>query len=464
MSSGMQDEKPVILVVEDDEDIREQMKWGLRASYNITEAWDHRSAVAITRRETPDCVLLDLGLPPDQDSIAQGIAILQEIVRFDPTVKVIITTGNNERNAPISAIQLGAYDFINKPVNLEMIKIILQRAVYLRRIEQECRTLQSQAQQCKFETIIGTSPPMQRVYELIHRVAGTDLAVLVTGENGTGKELVAKAIHRHSTRKEGPFIAINCGAIPEALLESELFGHERGSFTGAHRQQRGKIEYSEGGTLFLDEIGELPLGLQVKLLRFLQDGEIERIGGREKLSINTRIVAATNVNLQEAIECGRFREDLFYRLSVVQLILPPLRERGEDALLLAQACLARFRDDLNPRVSGLSDGARDSICKYPWPGNVRELENRIKRAMIMARQPLIQPEDLELPFEDNSVSLSPTLREAKARCERNVIQQALIRVNWNISRASEQLGVSRQALSESMRKHGLRKQSFDRVS
>lgn len=449
-----EDQRPVILLVEDDEEIREQMKWSLASTYVVVEAEDRRSATAAVRRESPEAVLLDLGLPPEQDSTLEGLATLQEILRFDPTPKVIIITGNNGRSAALSAIQLGAYDFINKPVALDVLGIILQRAIHLRRIEQECRALQSQAQNGEFETIVGVSPAMQKVYGVIRRVSGTDLPVLITGENGTGKELVARAIHRQSTRKSTPFVAINCGAIPETLLESELFGHEKGSFTGAHRQQKGKVEFAADGTLFLDEIGELPLSLQVKLLRFLQDGEIERVGGREKLSVNARVIAATNVDLQEAIAAGRFREDLFYRLSVVQLALPSLRERGEDALLLAQVFLTRYRDTLNRRITGLSDEARAAIAAYSWPGNVRELENRIKRAIIMAARPMIHPEDLELSHDDSGPT-PPTLKEAKARCERDLIEQALIRANWNVSRASEQLGISRQALSESIKKHGL---------
>jgi two-component system NtrC family response regulator len=455
--------KPLVLVVEDDEDIRDQVKWALKDDYSLTEAADRRSAVAAVRRDTPDAVLLDLGLPPDRDSSSEGLATLTEILRYDPTIKIIIVTGNSTKSAALSAIQFGAYDFINKPVALDVLGVILQRAIYLRQLEQECRALHAQSLNTEFETIVGVSPAMQKVYEVMRRVAGTDLPVLITGENGTGKELVAKVIHRQSSRREGPFVAINCGAIPENLLESELFGHERGSFTGAHRQQRGKVEYASGGTLFLDEIGELPLNLQVKLLRFLQDGEIERVGGRETIQVNARLVAATNIDLQEAIAGGRFREDLFYRLSVVPLVLPPLRERGEDPVLLAQVFLMRYRDGLNRRITGLSEQARAAIAAYAWPGNVRELENRIKRAIIMARNTLIQPEDLELIYKESAPAL-PTLREAKAKCERDVIEQALIRVNWNISRASEQLGISRQALSESIRKHGLRRQGLERAT
>lgn len=449
-------DKPVILLVDDDEETREQMKFALDSNYVVVEAGDRRAAVAAVRREAPEAVLLDLSLPPELDSTTEGLATLQEIVRFDPTTKVIIITGNNGHGAAVSAIQLGAYDFVNKPVDLDVLGIILQRAIHLRRLEQECRALQVHAHNAEFDTMVGVSSAMQKVYGVIRRVAGTEIPVLITGENGTGKELVAKAIHRHSTRSEGPFIAINCGAIPEALLESELFGHEKGSFTGAHRQQKGKVEYATRGTLFLDEIGELPLALQVKLLRFLQDGEIERVGGRETISVNARVLAATNVDLREAIAAGRFREDLFYRLSVVQLALPPLRDRGEDALLLAQVFLTRYRDTLNRHVTGLSDQSRAAIGAYPWPGNVRELENRIKRAMIMAVHPLLQPEDLELAYQETGPP-PLTLREAKARCERDLIEQALIRANWNISRASEQLGVSRQALSESIKKHGMKR-------
>jgi two-component system NtrC family response regulator len=297
---------------------------------------------------------------------------------------------------------------------------------------------------------------MQHLFETVRRVASSDLAVLIVGESGTGKELVARAVHRESPRRDGAFIAINCGAIPENLLESELFGHEKGSFTGAHMQRKGRIESAQGGTLFLDEIGELPLSLQVKLLRFLQEQKVERVGGRESIAVDTRIVAATNMNLTEAMQLGTFRKDLFYRLSVVQIQVPPLREREEDPVFLAQALLLKYRDQLNMRVTGLSDEAREAIRAYHWPGNVRELENRLKRAVVMAHGTTLQPSDLELSMESTPTSYL-TLREARSQFEKNLIRQALARTNGNVTRAAEELGISRQALHESMHKYGLDK-------
>ncbi len=449
-------EKSSLLLVEDDPDIAEQMKWALGEHHQIHEAKDRRTAVAVMRREQPPLVLLDLGLPPAADDATEGLATLQEILQFAPSTKVIVATGNSDRANALAAVRSGAYDFVQKPVPLDVLKIILQRAVHLQRLEQENRALQEQQNIGEFSEIIGVSPPMQRIFEMIRRVAGSDVPVLITGDSGTGKELVARAIHQRSGRKNGAFIAINCGAIPENLLESELFGHEKGAFTGAHRQMKGKLEYANGGTLLLDEIGEMPLSLQVKLLRFLQDGKLERVGGRESISVDTRILAATNMNLKEAIERRLFREDLFYRLSVIEVLVPSLQERGEDVVLLAQAFLLRYRELFNSRVSGLSEEARASIAAHAWPGNVRELENRMKRAVLMTKGLMIQPSDLELAW-DGMTKPAVTLKEATSKLERDLIHRALIYQNWNICRAAEDLGISRQTLHESIRRHGLEK-------
>jgi two-component system NtrC family response regulator len=448
--------KPGLLIVDDEEEIREQLRWALEDTYAAHPVGNPREALAYMKRDRPPLVTLDLGLPPRPDDAVEGLALLEAILAVDRLTKVIVLTGNSERANALHAIQGGAYDFIQKPVHLETLKLILGRAAYVYQLEQENRRLQQQAMQEGFQGIIGTSAQMQHLFETVRRVAVSDLAVLIAGESGTGKELVARAVHRESTRRDGPFIAINCGAIPENLLESELFGHEKGAFTGAHMQRKGRIETAQGGTLFLDEIGELPLSLQVKLLRFLQEQKIERVGGRESIAVDTRIVAATNMNLTEALELGTFRKDLFYRLSVVQIQVPPLREREEDPVFLAQAFLLKYRDQLNARVTGLSDEAREAIRAYHWPGNVRELENRIKRAVVMAHGVTLQPVDLEL-------SLSPapaaylTLREARSQFEKNLIRQALARTNGNVTRAAEELGISRQALHESMHKYGLDK-------
>jgi two-component system NtrC family response regulator len=447
---------PALLLVEDDAEIREQMKWALASEYTVLEAKDRRTALALLRREGPRLVVLDLGLPPAPDVAAEGLAALQEVIQFDPTTKVIVATGNSDRAVAMIAIQSGAYDFIEKPVQLDVLRVILQRAAYLSRLEQENRALQEQVTANGFGELLGESLAMQRIFEMIRRVAASDVPVLITGESGTGKELVAQAIHRHSTRKAGPFIPINCSAIPENLLESELFGHEKGAFTDAHRQQKGKFEYAHGGTLLLDEIGEMPLGLQVKLLRFLQDGQLERVGGREPIMVDTRVLAATNVDLKAAIERGLFRADLFYRLSVIEIPVPPLRERAEDAVMLAQAFSLRYRETLKVRVTGLSDEAKESVRAYAWPGNVRELENRIKRAVVMAKGPMLQPADLELP-SSGPAKRPLTLKEARARVEKELIQGALASHHWNISRAAEDLGMSRQALHDCIHKYDLEK-------
>jgi len=408
------------------------------------------------KRERPPLVTLDLGLPPRPDDAVEGLALLEGLLAIDRLTKVVVLTGNNERSSALRAIQSGAFDYIQKPVHLETLRVTLSRAAYVHQLEQDNRRLQQQATQDGFQGIIGTSSQMQHLFETVRRVASSDLAVLIVGESGTGKELVARAVHRESPRRDGAFIAINCGAIPENLLESELFGHEKGSFTGAHMQRKGRIESAQGGTLFLDEIGELPLSLQVKLLRFLQEQEVERVGGRESIAVDTRIVAATNMNLTEAMQLGTFRKDLFYRLSVVQIQVPPLREREEDPVFLAQALLLKYRDQLNMRVTGLSDEAREAIRAYHWPGNVRELENRLKRAVVMAHGTTLQPSDLELSMESTPTSYL-TLREARSQFEKNLIRQALARTNGNVTRAAEELGISRQALHESMHKYGLDK-------
>ena len=450
-------DKPALLVVEDDPEIREQMRWAFDDAYMVYLAGNRRDALALMKRERPALITLDLGLPPHPAEAAEGLALLEELLAVERTAKVIVITGNSDRTNAMVAVQRGAYDFLEKPVQLDVLKIILDRAAYLYRLEQERRALLERVSREGFEKIIGASPPIQQVFETIRRVSASDVPVLILGESGTGKELVALAIHRQSARKAGPFIVINCGAIPENLLESELFGYEKGAFTGAHRQQKGKVEYADGGTLLLDEVGEMPLGLQVKLLRFLQDGRIERIGGREQIEVNTRVLAATNVDLKEAVEKGLFREDLFYRLSVIAIPVPPLRERGEDVLLLAQAFVSQYRDELNSQVKGLSDEAREAIQAHPWPGNVRELQNKIKRAVIMANTLLIQPADLEIPWEGGPTKPSATLKEAKAQLEKDLIHRTLIAQNWNISRAAEELGITRQNLHMMIQKYGLDK-------
>jgi two-component system NtrC family response regulator len=446
--------KASVLLIEDDVEIRDQMRWGQEEAYTVHMAGNAREALALMKRERPALVTLDLGLPPQAAEAVEGLAVLDGLIAEDRLAKVIVITGNTERANALGAVQRGAYDYMLKPVHLERLKVVLERAEYLYQIEQENRRLQQQSTVKGYQDILGSSSAMQQMFEMVKRVSVSDLPVLICGESGTGKELVARAVHRESARRDGPFIAINCGAIPENLLESELFGHEKGSFTGAHMQRKGRIESAQGGTLLLDEIGELPLPLQVKLLRFLQEQRVERVGGREPIHVDTRIVAATNVNLSDAIEKGLFRKDLFYRLSVVQIAVPPLRDREEDMTLLAQAFVLRYRQELNVKVHGLSEEAREAIRSYSWPGNVRELENRIKRAVIMAKGPAIQPADMELAPGTPTPS-AVTLREARSQLERTMIRQALVRTNGNVTRAAEELGISRQALHDCMHKYGL---------
>ena len=443
---------PVLLLVDDDVEIREQMKWALMSDYTVVEAEDRRSAIAAVKREAPLLVVLDLGLPPAVDASTEGFAALHDMLQMNPAIKVVVVTGNTDRANALAAIAGGAYDFLEKPVQLDLLKTVLQRAWHVASLEQENKALR-EGVNSGFEELLGVSPVMQVVFDKIRRVAGSDVPILIQGETGTGKELVARAIHRQSLRKDEPFIAINCGAIPETLIESELFGHERGAFTGAHKLQKGKVEFAHQGTLFLDEIGDLAMPMQVKLLRFLQEGKIDRIGGQESIDVDVRIVAASNLSVQEAMEQGRFREDLFYRLGVVELVVPPLRARGEDSLVLARAFLTRFKH-LNSKVNGLSQEACETIQAYAWPGNVRQLENRIKRAVLMARGGLLTPEDLEL--QPAVPSAGPrTLREARAQLEKEMIQQALAFHNGNISRASEALGLSRQTFYDMLNKYGL---------
>ncbi len=449
-------DKPKLLIVDDDEEICLQMKWALAQTYEVFTAEDRGQALALFKAEQPPLVTLDLGLPPQPRDMAEGFRTLGDILQADPHAKVIVITGREEREHALHAISQGAYDFFRKPIQLDELQVILRRAWQVSQLEREHRLLQQRLHGQAFEEMLGTSPQMQEVFATINRVANTDASVLIVGESGTGKELVARAIHRQSARGEAPFVAINCGAIPENLLESELFGHEKGAFTGAHTQRPGRLELAQGGTLFLDEIGDLPQALQVKLLRFLQEHQLERVGGRTPITVDTRILAATNVDLQQAMADGRFREDLYYRLGVVVIALPPLRERGEDVLVLAQALLQRYADESNRKITGFSRQAVRTLQSYSWPGNVRELENRIKRAVIMAQGPRIMPVDLDLasPYAKYQ---GQSLREAREAVEKELIQRALARHQGNMTRTAAELGVSRPTLHELVSKHGLKR-------
>jgi two-component system NtrC family response regulator len=446
--------KPKLLIIDDDEEIRTQMKWALTQDYEILLAEDRASALAVFRNQQPPVVLLDLGLPPHPGTPEEGMAALAEMLAHQPLAKIIIISGQGEKTNALQAIGAGAYDFLNKPVNVEELKIILQRTFHVARLERDYRELQKQIQVDTFEGMLGTSPPMQQVFNSIRKVATSDAAVLILGESGTGKEMVAQAIHRRSPRKDGSFVAINCSAIPETLLESELFGHEKGSFTGAHVQRKGRIEMAAGGTLFLDEIGELPALLQVKLLRFLQEQSIERVGGRQAIQVDTRIIAATHVDLKKAILGARFREDLFYRLAVIVIALPALRERGNDIRLVAQEFLRRFSAKNGKDELVFSTEALRALAEHTWPGNVRELENRVKRAVIMAEGHRLTPADLELTSPQPHCR-GGALKDARESVEREMVQQALRRNGNKIAPAAVELGISRPTLYELMEKLGI---------
>jgi two-component system NtrC family response regulator len=447
--------KPKLLIVDDDEDIRSQMKWAMGAEYDVVLAEDRLTALETFRTHRPAVALLDLGLPPHPGNPQEGFATLSAILGLDSLAKVIIITGQGERANALQAIGAGAYDFLNKPVEMDVLKTLLKRASHVADLERELRKSNSKPDtEDVFEGMIGASPAMRDVFNSIRKVAPSDAPVLILGESGTGKEMAALAIHRRSPKKDGPFVAINCGAIPETLLESELFGHEKGAFTGAHAQRIGRIESAEGGTLFLDEMGELPLSLQVKLLRFLQEKTIERVGGRKEIQIDARIVAATNVELQKAVGEGKFREDLYYRLAVVVIKLPAFRARENDIRLLAQSFLKRFASQAGKSSLAFESEALKAMDRHTWPGNVRELENRIKRAVIMSERNRISAADLELAEAGSSAHAS-NLREARESLEREMVQSALRKHGGKITSAAVELGVSRPTLYELMDKLGI---------
>jgi two-component system NtrC family response regulator len=443
--------QPKLLIVEDDDAIRTQLRYALRDTYALSFAENRTRALELLQEVSPDVVSLDLGLPPHAETAVEGLRTLEDIVRAAPGTKVIVLTGNADRANARRAVELGAYDYLAKPIDLTEYETVLRRSTYLHSLEAETSRETAEAESAaRFHEIIGVTPKMREVFSTVSLVAKTDVSVLVQGESGTGKELLARAIHFKSRRKAAEFVPINCGAIPDTLLEAELFGHEKGAYTGAHVQRRGKLELADNGTVFLDEIAEMTLPLQVKLLRFLQEREIERLGGRQRIRVDTRVVAASNKDLKAEIAAGRFREDLYFRLSVVTIVLPPLRERAEDIAMLAHAFLRRCCREYQRKLQ-FSSEALSAIAGYAWPGNIRELENAVQRATIMARGRFIEPADL-------GVALAPprdrvSLREARNRVERQVVVDALIRTKGNISRAAIELGISRPALHDLLDKH-----------
>ena len=448
-------ETRVLLVVEDDEGLQRQLKWAYDG-YQVVCASDRAAAIEALRAHEPAVVTLDLGLPPDPDGTDEGFATLAEILKLKPGTKVIVATGHGARESATRAIAMGAYDFYKKPVDIDELGLIVARAFHLHQIEDENRRLETGVSATVLGSIITAAPEMLKVAKTIERVASADVSVMLLGASGTGKELLARAVHEKSSRK-GDFIAINCAAIPENLLEAELFGYERGAFTGAVKSNVGKIELAEGGTLFLDEVGDIPLPLQVKLLRFLQERVIERIGGRQPINVDTRIVCATHQNLEAMIADGRFREDLYYRLAEIVVKIPSLAERSGDAVLLARHFVNRFGRELNPGVQTLSPDAIETIDTYGWPGNVRELENRLKRAVIMADGKSVTAADLDLKSTSNSdgSAMPINLRAVREVADRKAIRQAMSRTDNNISGAAKLLGISRPTLYDLLRQYRL---------
>lgn len=441
-----------ILIVEDNPGLQKQLKWSFEG-YQVYLANDRASAMEQLKQHQMPVVTLDLGLPPDPANASEGLAALDEILDLAPHTKVIVVTGNDDRQNALKAISLGAYDFYQKPVDPEILCLIVDRACSLYELEAENRQLARQNAASPLEGIVGSSEQMQSVFRMVEKIGPSEATTLVLGESGTGKELIVHALHNLSPRRDKPFVALNCAAIPDNLLESELFGYEKGAFTGAAKQTRGKIEYADGGTFFLDEIGDMPMHLQAKLLRFLQERFIERIGGHQSIPVDVRIICATHCDLAQSIKAGTFREDLYYRISEIIVEIPSLREREGDQVLLAHNFLDKFSRKNGKKFMGFTEEARTRIDAYAWPGNVRELENKVKRAVILAEGKRVTVKDLG--FDEGPESRSLDLRRAREHIELQLIQRALAIHSNNITRAAEALGVSRPALYALMRKLGM---------
>jgi two-component system NtrC family response regulator len=443
-------DKSTLLIVEDDLGLQSQLRWHFE-QYNVVLAENREAAVAAVRREEPCVVLQDLGLPPDEEGVEEGFATVKEILAIAPTTKIVVVTGHHETKNAIRTIAMGAYDFYEKPVQTETLDLIVQRAFHIHDLERQNRRMQL-AYQSPLEGILASDATMIRLCQTLEKIAPTNVTCLLLGESGTGKEVLSKAIHRLSPRNESRFVTINCAAVPENLIESELFGYERGAFTGASKRTIGKVEAASGGTLFLDEIGDMPLSLQAKLLRFLQEREIERIGGREVIPVDVRIVCATNKNIEQMVADGSFREDLYYRISEIVINIPPLREREGDRTLLARHLLQQFSKEHSNAVRGFTPEATAAIEAYRWPGNIREMENKVRRALIMCSGKLITALDLGL---DEADSLSINLRQVRVDAERSAINKALTFASGNISAAAKLLGVTRPTLYDLVKKHDI---------
>ena len=451
----MTDESRKLLVVEDDPGLQAQLRWCFEG-YEVIIAGDRATAVAELKKHPFPVMTMDLGLPPDAGGTSEGFAALEQILAEYPHTKVIVVTGNNERENALKAVALGAYDFFHKPIDSDLLGFIVNRAYRLHELENENRRLHSQQPESPLQGVLTGSPEMLNVCRTIEKVAPADATVLVLGESGTGKELMARSIHGLSQHADGPFVAINCAAIPETLLESELFGYEKGAFTGAAKQTPGKIETASGGTLFLDEIGDLPMALQAKLLRFLQERVIERVGGRKEIPVDVRVVCATHKDPQALIKETQFREDLYYRVSEITVRIPPLRERVGDVLLLGRAFLEKYSRQHGSQMHRFSKDALAALEGYHWPGNVRELENRVKRAVIMAEHKQITARDLELGTESSNNQQTFDLREIRETAEKQAILRALSHCGGKISQAAELLGVSRPTMYDLIKKYNMK--------
>lgn len=448
------DDKKTLLVVEDDLGLQKQFRWSF-ADYNVVIAGDRSTAIEALRRYEPAVITLDLGLPPDPANASEGLATLNEIIELAPTTKVIVVTGNDHRDNAIQAVAMGAYDFYQKPIDIDILNMIVSRAFQFATLEAENLLLQQQKHE-PLSGIIAASNVMQKLSRMIEKIAPSSITTLLLGESGTGKEVLARAIHELSPRKDKPFVAVNCAAIPEALLESELFGYEKGAFTGAVKQTIGKIEFAEGGTFFLDEIGDLPISLQAKLLRFIQERVIERLGGRGEIAVDVRIVCATHQNMQSLIDAGDFREDLYYRISEMVIDIPPLREREGDAMVIAKALLTRYSERENKIIKGFTSEAKQAIETNQWPGNIRQLENKIKRAVVMADDVYLSLQDLAMQPDDTEEGFSLlNLKQVREQSETVAIKRALTHADNNVSHTAKLLGITRPTLYSLMHKYGI---------
>ena len=456
----MNDQSRKLLIVEDDPGLMSQLKWCFDG-YDVFTAEDRDSAIAELRRHEPMVVLQDLGLPPKPEGVEEGMATLADIQKLSPHTKVIVVTGNGDQENALTAVAEGAYDFYEKPVDTDTLRLLVDRAFNIAELEAENRRLQYQVSDSPLDGIVAASEAMLAVCKMIEKVAPTDVTTLLLGESGTGKELLARALHRLSPRSGNKFVAINCAAIPENLLESELFGHEKGAFTGAVKTTPGKVEVANGGTLFLDEIGDMPMALQAKMLRFLQERVIERVGGREEISVDVRVVCATNQNPEALIKQSLFREDLYYRISEITINIPPYREREEGRLILARTLLQKYCKKQGRALNGFSEDAVRAIESYSWPGNVRELENKIKGAVIMADGKLVTSADMQLTSGDEEPE-SLNLREVRQYAESKAIRVALTRSYGNISKAAELLGITRPTLYDLLNKYGLSAEGYSK--